>query len=332
MKTFIPLRHHRPYVTVALAAALTIASLLLLFAPSAQSQPAPIATKRIDTIRGQIKEATGHHDPPEQLGLLWLQLADRYQDTLDFPQSEDAYTHALQLLQLPATRLSYADALDGLGSLYLATARFPESLASLQKALDIYQSAGDRPRAATLHEGIALTLLFEGHLRDSSAEAAVALEQLRTLAQPDPREIVATLLTRGYSLCLQGQCQAAVEDTSAAITLARSNFAANSLELAASWTAQGFVQWKSGSASDGEKSIQQAIQILHDQPTLPRPVVASAQLGVLGQYANLLKETHRKSEAKQVESEIAQLKQELRSGCNQCTVNASLFSPQPLAP
>jgi tetratricopeptide (TPR) repeat protein len=325
-------RRPSPHSLSRFICALSITCAVLACSASVQAQRSPASAARVDALRGQIRSATDQEASAAQLGALWLELANEYQSQLELLQAEDAFTRSLPLLRFPATQSAYADALDGLGSLYFATARPTEAENCFRKALGVYQAIGDRPHTARLHVSLALLLVSEHRFRDGEEESSEGLNEFQSQPQPDPSEFVPALLTHSYALCNQGRCNAALDDTKRAMTLAQGSFATDSLEIAGVWLAWGFDQWKSGSPDEADRSMREALTIVRSRTDLPRPLLAGSLLGILRQYDVFLKATHRKSEARQIDSEIRRLQSEQNSSCKDCTVNAAALSPEPRRP
>jgi tetratricopeptide (TPR) repeat protein len=302
--------------------------MLLACTACSRAQPLPAFATRIEMLRSEIKSATSERAGAEQMGSLWLRLANEYHNRFEVAQAEDAFSHAISLLRIPSTQAGYAESLEGLGSLYFETARPAEARACLGKALAIYQALGDGRHTAKLHVTLARVQLFERRFRESEAESSEALKELQMQTPPDAMEMAAALFAHGYALCVQGQCNAALDDTNRAMTLAKEVLAANSLEVAELWAARGFDEWKSGSPEEGERDMREALRMLGDRGDLPPLLLGHARLAVLKQYALCLKESHRKPEARQIEAEISQIESGQRLGCNGCTVSAAALSPE----
>jgi tetratricopeptide (TPR) repeat protein len=329
---FVNLYRHRVCGLLLLVRALAIACVLVTCTASTQAQPSPASASRTEALRGLIKSAANQRATAEQLGTLWLQLANEYRSQFELPQAEDAFAHSLSLLRSPATQSAYADSLDGLGWLYFATSRPKEARKCLVKSLEIYQALGDRVRAAKAHESIAQILLFERRYRDGEAEASEGLKELQSQSQPDSREISAALIVHSYALCFQGRCNAALDDANLAMTLAQAVFPANSFEIAELWLARGFDQWKSGSPDEGERSMSEALRMLRNRTDVPPQLLAISQLDALRWYAACLNANHHKTEARQIKSEILQLQSEQHSASSSSTVSAAALAARPLVP
>jgi tetratricopeptide (TPR) repeat protein len=287
------------------------------------AQASQAAIERIELLRSQIKAAEAGHAGPAELGALWLKLGNRYQDQVDLAPAEDAFVHALRLLQTPDTQAAYADALDGLGSVYMELGRLSEAGTCLKKSLDIYETLQDHAHVAAIHDALAMIHLNQKEFREAENESAKGLAELQWLAAPNAEELASAYLTHSYAVCYQGRCQEALKDTSRAMEIVKGKLAANSVDVAAVWRARGLAEWKAGFPAEGERSMEEALRIVHSRTDWPTLLRVSGEVGVLRQYAELLKESHRKQEAKLIEAQIAVVEGDAPHPCSDCTVNAA---------
>jgi hypothetical protein len=79
-----------------------------------RSQP-PLRVPTTDTLQADIRRAVQQNASSEQLGTLWLTLANRYQDRFELEKAEDAYARAIHLLRDTASQSQYAESLQGIG-------------------------------------------------------------------------------------------------------------------------------------------------------------------------------------------------------------------------
>jgi tetratricopeptide (TPR) repeat protein len=290
------------------------------------SQPDKVLRDRIDVNRQKIDTAASWHATDTQLGKLWLQLAYDYEAELDVQGAEEAYARSLKLLRTSSSQKYYADALNGLGSLYQTTSRLKESESCRRKALAIYEALEDEAGIARVHVAVAIDLLQEQSFKQSEAESSQALESLRRQAEPDKTELVAGLVASSYAKCFQGRCKEGMLDAREAMTLARAAFAKDATPVIAALLAVGFEQWKTGAQADGEKAMREALELLREKKDMPRRMLLDAQLMVLTRYTDYLKTTHQKVMAKQMEDEIEWLKRGQPPLCRDCTVNVVALS------
>ena len=300
-----------------------------LVAGVARAQSSAADAERIALLRSQIKSAEEQHAGVAETGELWLRLANRYQNELEFADAEDAFGRSLRLLHAAGLQAEAADALDGMGSVYLATGRLAQAKDYLGKCLAIYQDLGDRAHAEPVHEAMAQALLFDRRYRESQAQSEVALAELQSLGSSDPVEMVAAYLTHSYALCFQGHCAAALDDVDRALAVAQAKLPADSLEMVEVRLVQGFEQWRAGSPEDGGRSLQEALRIARQLRDVPSLIVVKAQMSVLQQHAALLIESHRKGEARPMEAEVERLQAQLPAACSGCTVSVAALSLLP---
>jgi tetratricopeptide (TPR) repeat protein len=327
MKTRKPSRPPHPFGT-SFVLAIIVAAVATACTAGTQAQPSLPADARIDDLRSRIETATSQHAPDAQLGTLWLQLANQYQNRFELSQAEDAFSRSLPLLRSPATQAALADALEGLGLLYSETGRAPESETCLRKSLAIFETLGYQHRIAGLHETLAMSLVFVHRFREGEAESSRAIELLQSQPDPDRRELATALVTHSNALCFQGRCAAALDDANQAMKIAQAVFPSTSPELAAVWLTLGFAQWKSGSLEEGDAAMREAVRIVLSETNLPPLVQLNSQLKVFRQYAAYLKLTHRKPEAAQFEAQIRQLQSQKPATCLNCTISAAALATQ----
>jgi tetratricopeptide (TPR) repeat protein len=303
--------------------------LLLMLAAGAWTQTMTrsdeILRNRIAANRQKIDIATGHATD-DQLGVLWLQLAGDYSDEFDIQRSEEAYAHSLKLLRNSSAQSYYAAALDGLGSLYLATERLKEAESCQGKALAIYEGLGNQAGVSRVRTGLAITLLREHKLAESEDVSAKALKSLEEQKAPDASDLVAGLIANSYAKCFQDRCGEGLIAAGQAIRIARATFAKDSAAMVSSLLAVGFAEWKTGAEADGEKAMREALELLRHKTDVSHAMLVDAQLRVLTSYTSYLKASHQKAKVKQIEEEIARLKEEQTPSCKDCTVNAVALS------
>jgi len=322
-KSSLAARQHRSCGIGVVIQALTLACVVIGCTGRAQVTAASAAVDRLTSLRGLLERATEQHATDEQLGGVWLRLADEYQHRYALAEAEDAYGRALSLLRAPTTQLFYARSLEGLGVLYSQTARPVEADSCMRKALAIYQTFGDRRRVARLYELMGTSMLYEARYRDAERDFGEALNDLEAESPIDYAELGSALVGHSYALSFQGRSQAALEDARRARSVVQARFAANSLEIAAVWMVEGVAKWKAGILDEGGKEMSEAMRIVHSRTDLPPALVVHMEVGMMMQYDRYLKESHRKPEAKAIEAEIVQLQSAQPSVCRNCTVNVA---------
>src|SRR5947209_8348510 len=129
-------------VSLALSAIACFVSLAAL-GGQVQTQNSSVLSTRIAELKKQIDSQDARHAGAERLGTLWLTLADAYQQELDLHSAEDAFGHALGLLRATGANALYANALDGIATVYFATGRMDAADKCLRKALELEHTRGD---------------------------------------------------------------------------------------------------------------------------------------------------------------------------------------------
>jgi tetratricopeptide (TPR) repeat protein len=307
-----------------------VAVLVLMFTETAWAQTVTqadeILRNRIAGVRRSIETAASWHATEDELGVLWRHLANDYADELDFQQSEDAFAHSLKLLRTSPTQRLYAAALADLASLYVEIGRLKEGESCGNKALAIYEGVGDQVGEVRVRLGLAVAFLHDRRFAESEDASAKALKSLQEQKEPNQSDLVTGLIANSYAKCFLDRCSEALVAAGQAMGIAKAVFSKDSTQVVAALMALGFEEWKTGAPADGEKAMREALELLRQKKNMPYPMLIDAQLKVLTSYTNYLKATHQKVEAKQVENEIARLKQEQTPYCRDCTINVLTLS------
>jgi tetratricopeptide (TPR) repeat protein len=165
----------------------------------ASAQP-PVRVPTTDMLQANIRRAVQQNASAEQLGTLWLTLANRYQDRFELEKAEDAYARAIHLLRDTSSQSQYAESLHGMGNVYRTSGRLREARKCLTKSLEIYTSLNDETNIAHLHVALGLELLIEHKYREAETESTAVLEYFESAPRPDVSDmsdaylIVAVLL------------------------------------------------------------------------------------------------------------------------------------------
>src|ERR1700754_734629 len=75
---------------------------------------APVPSK--EALRANIRSAAERKASPEELGKLWLTLANQYREDFELEKAEDAYANAIHLLRDTSLQSQYAESLQGMGT------------------------------------------------------------------------------------------------------------------------------------------------------------------------------------------------------------------------
>jgi tetratricopeptide (TPR) repeat protein len=293
----------------------------------ASAQP-PVRVPTTDMLQANIRRAVQQNASAEQLGTLWLTLANRYQDRFELEKAEDAYARAIHLLRDTASQNQYAESLQGMGNVYTTFGRLREARKYLTKSFDIYATLNDEANIAHLHLSLGQELLAEHKYREAEIESAAAVKGLESGPKPDLSDLSMAYLTRSRAMCGQGRCRSALDDVSQAHSVALNKFQENSIEMISIWLVQGQIQMKAGLQADGEQAMNEALRLVQSRTDLPRPYFVTLQLVVLRAQRTSLKAAHRKQEAKHVEDQIARIEADAPAVCTGCTVSAPALMSQ----
>jgi len=248
---------------------------------------------------------------------LWGHLAEEYEDDGQFEKSEDAYNHALELLERsPDTSKEYAVALDNLGSLYIVWHKSDAAERCRGRALKLREATGDPLEIARGKSLMSEVYLMEHKFKEAERTAAEAFDAMVSLRETDS-EIIATLITLTFASAMHGQHAYAVERGREAKSLALSRLPADSLLTGEVRMALGYAEWKAGIAAGPDEEMREGVRILRKWATPGHPSIT----GALTMYANYLRETHRKDEAREVAEEAKALTTKPTNGCVNCTVS-----------
>ena len=257
---------------------------------------------------------------PLKLGRLWAHLASDYLDAMDLAKSEAAYNHALRLMEpLPEAQKDYATALDNLGSLYLISGRFNESERRRKRALAVREATGNELEIARGKAHLAKVHLAQHKYKEAHREALEGYTGMIALKNPNTSEVFSALVTLIYAECSRGECAAALEHARKALSLARSTFPADSLEVGYAHLALGFAEWKTGMKDGPDEEMRAGIEIMRARTSSRHPYARSA----LDQYRRYLVAVHRKQEAREIAEELDRFERTQPQACSSCTVSVS---------
>jgi tetratricopeptide (TPR) repeat protein len=298
----------------------------LASAPVAQLDLLEVPTT--DTLQANIRSAVERNASAEELGTLWLALANRYQDRFELEKAEDSYARAIHLLRDTSSQNQYAESLQGMGNVYTTLGRLREARKYLTKSFDIYATLNEEANIAHLRVALGWELLTEHKYREAEIESTAALKGLEFEPKPDLSDLSMAYLTRSRAVCGQGHCRSALDDVSRALSVALNRLHENSIEVISIRLVQGQIQMKAGLQADGEQAMKEALRLVQSRTDLPRPYFVTLQLVVLRAQRTSLKAAHRQQEAKHVEDQIARIEADAPPACTGCTVSAPALMSQ----
>jgi len=289
-----------------LSTALRMAVLIAFISVGVSAQDSGINPLAVQ-IREQemaVERAPGKSD-----GNAWLKLAVLRQDAAQYRDSQRAYRRAIALLK-SAGRLTLADALDHMGTMYVECGQFSKAEPLEQKALAIRENAKDVLGIGISH--MHLSVLFLGNREFSSAEAeaemAVSLlvpKQTPLAAQSaaTPEDKMTALIDLALARCARNACATAVPDLRRALRIARMNYATNSIPVGFLDFLLGYALWKGGDNDSAGELMRKGTQELSTQLGWGHPTYLRA----LRQYGIFLTQAGRTTEADEVRASVAKL-------------------------
>jgi tetratricopeptide (TPR) repeat protein len=286
----------------------------------ALQQNSAMPSLRISELQKKIKTEESAHASAEQLATLWIALADAYEE-LDLESAEDAFAHAIRLLRETGARDLYANALDGIATVYYASGRTGTAERCLREAVELQHTAGLSTAEISSRRDLAVALVAERKYEDAEQQASEALRLLEAQADPNASEKVVVYLTRSRAICGMRRCKDALQDVDRAEALV-SKTGADPVDLITIAALRGEEQFRSGAVEEGERTVQQALRLVESRTDIPAPFRMRLRVRLLEEYSQLLGSAHRKQEKKKVEEEIARAKAQ-QPGCNGCKVSAA---------
>jgi tetratricopeptide (TPR) repeat protein len=304
-------------------AALLFAAFLGVKAPYAAAQPQTSANSSDNTplqqrIHEQLAVLQQLNGSNRDVASQWALVGAEYLEAADFPNSENAYSRAIQLLRKnPADASLYAEALDQLGTLYRIYDRLPEALNCRRNALAVRQGLGDPLPIARSQSHLAELDLMARKYKEAFTGADAAYRTMTRLADKEKAEILSTLIVRAYAQCGLRHRSACLADAKEALALSRSAFASQSQPVGAALVALGSAQLKNGSAADAEASTQQALDIFKMQLASSDPRMIFA----MQQYRDCLRALHHDEEAHDISTQLSTMSRQAGRPCPTCTVS-----------
>jgi tetratricopeptide (TPR) repeat protein len=275
--------------------------------------PAAVEEKAAqDSERIRVGERIGMD--ARNMGRLWGEMAMDYEEEGQFAKSEDAFNHALRLLEhAPSAAPDYATALDNLGSLYLAMRNDDAAERCRKRALALSAATDDGLETARSRAVLAEVYLDEQKYKEAQQMAEDAYNAMVALKDPRGNDFAAALITITFSSYYRGKYAYAVDRGREAVSRAEPG----SVELGGAYMALGEAEWKAGMVEDADRDMRAGIEILRASTTPGRPYV----LGAMALYAKYLKAMHRSAEAEEVTRRQRSITSQTPGRCNDCTVS-----------
>ena len=247
--------------------------------------------------------------PGKRDGKAWLKLAVLRQDAAQYQDAERAYRKAIALLK-SGDRLTRADALDQMGTMYVEWGRFSKAEPFEQKALAIRENASDLLGVGISHMHLSVLLLGNREFYAAEAEAEMAVSLLipeqtppaaRSVATPE--EKMTALIDLALVRCARDACATAVPDLRRALRIARISYTANSIPVGFLDFLLGYALWKGGDNDSAGELMRKGTQELSIQLGWGHPTYLRA----LRQYRIFLTQAGHTTEAEEIRARIAKL-------------------------
>ena len=306
------------------------------FCPSnVWAQPITATDSQVELLRAELKKAESTHAGDARIGHLWRDLGIAYESRLAEGPAEDAYVRAIPLLRSAGRDFEYADALHGLGSVYLNMEQRPEARRCMLEALAIYEKQNDQVKAAFLHQTIGITWMFDDKFKEAIAEftASVADANASPNGQPEPL-LASYLLRAGAEYHTSDMTHSLADIAAARKAAAQLHLAPNSVENIAMSLAEGAALTRAGQPTQGDALIKKALDLVSTRNDLSPEMQQKTRIAVLREYGSALTAAHRKRDAKAVDAQVAVLASKLPHNCADCTISVAALqgtlSPQAL--
>jgi tetratricopeptide (TPR) repeat protein len=287
-----------------------------------RQQVSAMSRLQVSELQKQIKTAEAAHAGAQQLATLWIALANAYKEVVDLESAENAFAHAIRLLRVAGASGLYADALDGISTVYFATGRADMAERCLRQAIEIEHAAGDLTAETITRRDLAAALIKERKYAEAEKQASEVLRLWEAQSHPNIREMIVVYLIRSRATCGMRRCEEALLDVDRAEALVLTNIGTDPIDVITIPALRGMEQFRSGAVEQGDRTVQQALRLLDSRVDIPAPFRIHLREALLEEYSQLLGSAHRKQEKKKVDEEIDRTRAQ-QPGCNTCTVSAA---------
>jgi tetratricopeptide (TPR) repeat protein len=249
-------------------------------------------------------------------GLSWLRLAILYQDAARYDDAERAFCKATALLKT-ADGERYADALDGMGVMYVELGKYTKAEVLERKALATRQGEQNAVALGRSYMHLSLVAYGKHDMRGAEADAEMAVSLLARersseahTEKASPEEQMSALIDLALIRCAEGQCGAATHDLERAMHLATANYPANSVPVGFVHFLLGYAHTKNGNAQNGVALMKMGIEEMKSQMGWGHPTYIAA----LREYRSALLKAGREAEGNELGDSIAKLGGSARTG------------------
>src|SRR5271163_4669970 len=169
-----------------LGAAVVFGALWMNCAGWAQNTKATALAGEIRHYEGLVSDKAAQND-----GETWWRLAMLYQDAARYGDAERAYNKAIDLLGT-GDRATLANAMDGMGTMYVETGRYEKAAPLERKALAMREAQNDSVAVGRSWMHLAMLSLGKHDVADAATYAELAADRLVPERTGHPAEKAAT--------------------------------------------------------------------------------------------------------------------------------------------
>jgi tetratricopeptide (TPR) repeat protein len=246
--------------------------------------------------------------PSQQDGEAWCDLAKLYQDAARYDDAEHAYRKAIALLTNgDSTQL--ANAMDGMGTMYVETGRYAQARPLESEALALRETQNDLLSVGRSWMHLSMLSLGERNLADAEKYGEMAAERLmpehfghEASTAATPEEKMTALIYLSLARCGRGSCIAGIAELKAAHDLAAASYDAQSFPVAYTSFLLGYESWKNGDTQLAGELMKRGSAGMEEQLGWRHPTFLSA----MTQYEAFLRQTRHGDEAAAIAAKIAQ--------------------------
>jgi tetratricopeptide (TPR) repeat protein len=248
--------------------------------------------------------------PVVQVGRIWSRLGTLYQDAGLYAKADDAFEHAMHLLQTPPVdRQALATNIDNLGTLYVEMGNVQEGEHAELKALKMREELGLKLELARSWYHLATAYTREHNRRQARAFAQRAADAFFSDPGATPEGKVGSLFVLAFSLCQFHQYPDAIAKLQNALQLIRANYKPDQLPNGMGEFLLGYAEAKNGDRAAAADWMRQGTEIIANQLGERHP----ASLSVMVVYERFLRQTHQRDAAHLIEQRLRRVRSEISS-------------------
>jgi tetratricopeptide (TPR) repeat protein len=253
------------------------------------------------------RDAERSNMPAVQAGRIWSHLGTLYQDVGKYSQSQMAYEHALRLLTVtPVSQSDLAIAIDDLGTLYMETGNIKEAEQAELKALKIREAAGLKAELPKSWYHLATLYLREHRPAESAKFARRAADAFSRDANAAPEDKVGSIFVLASSDCQSHRYPEAIAQLQTALQLTIKTYGTDHYPTGLNMFLLGYAYWKNGDLASAHELMERGYGIVGKEMAWHPDY-----LYFMTQYAHLLRDEHKRDDARAIEQQIKEMRARL---------------------